>query len=169
MVYGVARTGPGFVGVAASGQGLRRLTLPQPTRDGALVRLKGGLGRDAIVDDAAFTTLARRLTAYFGGRAVDFSDITLDLEGRRPFQRQVLQAVRAIPRGQVMTYREVAAAVQRPRAARAVGGAMAANPICVIIPCHRVIASDGSLGGFGGGLEMKHRMLELEGASYRRG
>ena len=160
----MARIGPGFVGVAASGQGLRRLSLPQPTRDGALTRVRDDLWQDATCDDAAFASLAERLDSYFAGQAVDFSDVGLDLEGRTLFQRQVLQAVRAIPRGQVMTYREVAATVHRPRAARAVGGVMAANPICVIIPCHRVVASDGSMGGFGGGSDMKRRMLELEAA-----
>ena len=165
MLSGLVRIRPGFLGVAASVTGLRRLTLPQPTREAALAKLRTELPAGDSGDSDAFLSLKERLEGYFAGEAVDFSDVELDLEGRTPFQRQVLEAVRSIPRGEVRTYRDVAASFGRPLAARAVGGVMAANPVCVIIPCHRVLASDGTLGGFGGGLDMKRRMLELEGIS----
>ncbi len=81
-----------------------------------------------------------------------------------PFRREVLLACAAIPRGQVSTYADLARRVGRPAAFRAVGNTMRTNPVPIVIPCHRVIGSDGSLTGFGGGLDVKRRLLELEGA-----
>ncbi len=164
-MHGIKELQDGFVGMAISEGGLRRLTLPQPSRDDALAALWGDATPQPLCDDPSFASLAERLDGYYAGAPTDFSDIPLDLDGCTAFQRRVLQAVRAIPRGQVMSYRDVAASVGNPHAARAVGGVMASNPVCVIIPCHRVVASDGSMGGFGGGLEMKRRMLALERAA----
>ena len=96
-------------------------------------------------------------------RPVDFSRVPVDLAGFTAFERRVLEATRDIPRGEVRTYGEVAQATGRPRAARAVGNALNKNSACIVIPCHRVVAS-GGLGGFGGGLHVKRYLLELEGA-----
>jgi methylated-DNA-[protein]-cysteine S-methyltransferase len=93
----------------------------------------------------------------------DFSTYKLDLAGMTQFERAVLDTIHKIPAGETMTYAEVACAVGKPNAARAVGNVMAKNPIPLILPCHRVLASHG-LGGFGGGLDMKEKLLRLEGA-----
>ncbi|PWH20304.1 MAG: hypothetical protein DDG59_00545 [Anaerolineae bacterium] len=105
-----------------------------------------------------------QLTAYFQGRLKTF-DLAIDWTRFTPFQEQVLRKTLAIPYGQVKTYAQIAQEVGRPRAARAVGQVEAHNPIPIVIPCHRVIGSDGSLHGYGapGGLQTKMRLLELEG------
>ena len=104
------------------------------------------------------------LEAYFDGGEWTGEPELAALAGTTPFLASVYAIVAAIPAGRVMTYGEVAAAVGSPGAARAVGRAMATNPFPVVIPCHRVVASNGGLGGFAGGLEMKAKMLEMEGA-----
>ena len=90
-------------------------------------------------------------------------DLPLDLEDNTPFQVKVWQALRAIPYGRVRSYGWVARKIGKPRAARAVGAACGANPVPLLVPCHRVVAGDGSLGGFSGGLSNKRRLLKLEG------
>ncbi len=95
--------------------------------------------------------------------------LPLDLAGMdlcSEFQQQVLGAVHAIPRGSVSTYRRIAAQLGHPQTARAVGTALAANPFPILVPCHRVIRSDGTLGGYGGGLPMKRALLESEGVRF---
>jgi methylated-DNA-[protein]-cysteine S-methyltransferase len=103
-----------------------------------------------------------QLDDYFGGRRSDF-DLPLQMDGT-PFQRQVWSALRTIPYGETASYGEIAAQVGQPGAARAVGSANGRNPVAVIVPCHRVIAADGTLGGYGGGLPRKRWLLALEGA-----
>jgi methylated-DNA-[protein]-cysteine S-methyltransferase len=115
-------------------------------------------------DPAALKEIVRQLHQYLSGRRNSF-DLPLDLRLLRPFQRQVLEATLMIPRGQVTTYQALAVQVGRPRSARAVGRAQARNPIPVVIPCHRVIGSDGGLHGYGGGLDMKAALLQLEGVT----
>lgn len=92
----------------------------------------------------------------------------LDLHGGTTFQQRVWQELRKIPPGRTRSYAEVAAAVGSPQAARAVGGACGANPIPLLVPCHRVLASGGRLGGFSGGLDWKRRLLALEGPAAER-
>ncbi len=113
--------------------------------------------RDDVGDSAV-----RKLRAYHDGRRVQF-DEPLDLSLVPPFTRQVLQATARIPYGEVRPYAWVARQVGRPKATRAVGQALHINPLAPIIPCHRVVASDNTLGGYGGGLEMKRWLLRLEG------
>jgi O-6-methylguanine DNA methyltransferase len=105
---------------------------------------------------------ARELNEYFAGKRRDFT-FPLDLRGT-PFQVQCWRALIAIPYGETRTYADIARAVRKPQAFRAVGMANNRNPIAVVVPCHRVIASDGTLCGYGGGLDIKRRLLELEGA-----
>jgi methylated-DNA-[protein]-cysteine S-methyltransferase len=105
----------------------------------------------------------REVMAYFEGAPTDFAALTLDPRGT-PFQLRVWQELRRIPRGQAISYGELARRVGSPKASRAVGQANAVNPIPVIIPCHRVIAADGSLGGYSSGLERKRWLLRHEGA-----
>ena len=110
--------------------------------------------------DAPFNAVKQQLDGYFAGRRQRF-DLPLAPAGTA-FQRKVLEALQAIPYGETRSYKEVAAAIGKPRAMRAVGAANARNPIPIIIPCHRVIGSDGSLTGFGGGLPTKRALLALE-------
>jgi O-6-methylguanine DNA methyltransferase len=104
--------------------------------------------------------VARQLTAYFAGRLIDF-DVPLRLHGTT-FQRRVWAALADIPYGETVSYGELAALIGQPTAARAVGLANGRNPIAVIVPCHRVIGSTGSLVGYGGGLDRKRYLLRLE-------
>lgn len=142
---------------------------------GAVVRIEFAKGResqrltdnlrdegiDAVEDPARTAELRRQLAEYFAGERQEF-DLTLAPEGT-PFERTVWEALRGIPFGQTRSYGEIAQAIGRPGAARAVGRANGANPIPIVVPCHRVIGSNGSLTGFGGGLEAKSRLLEIEG------
>jgi O-6-methylguanine DNA methyltransferase len=104
----------------------------------------------------------KELKEYFAGKRREF-DFSLDLRGT-PFQVRCWRALLEIPYGETRTYADIARAVGRPQAFRAVGMANNRNPIAIVVPCHRVIASDGSLCGYGGGLDLKRRLLELEGA-----
>jgi methylated-DNA-[protein]-cysteine S-methyltransferase len=109
-----------------------------------------------------FARAVEQLEEYFAGQRTAF-DLPLAASGS-PFEEAVWGAVAAIPYGETRSYGEVARAVGRPDRARAVGSANARNPVAIIVPCHRVIGSDGSLTGYGGGLERKRALLELEGA-----
>lgn len=115
----------------------------------------------------AFSDLVERLKEYYLGRKVAFPD-KLDLTGATPFQRAVWTAAQRIPYGETRSYRWVAERIGKPQAARAVGQALGRNPLAIIVPCHRVLASDGRLGGFGGGLEMKRRLLQREASAATR-
>lgn len=109
-------------------------------------------------------TAARQLREYFAGARTRFT-VPLHLEGT-VFQKQAWAAMRRIPYGKTISYARQARAIGRPRATRAVGTANGSNPVPIIVPCHRVIASDGSLGGYALGLAMKRRLLALEGARH---
>jgi O-6-methylguanine DNA methyltransferase len=106
--------------------------------------------------------LAGRATAYFAGSADDFADVPIELDGRTPFERSVIAALRLVPYGQTVTYGELAALAGRPNAQRAVGSVCARNAFPLVVPCHRVIAA-GGLGPYGSlGSEYKRRLLALE-------
>ena len=106
------------------------------------------------------------MRSYFRGEPVDFPLSLIDLQQCPEFQRRVLLAEHKIPRGWVSTYGRISRSLGIPGAARAVGTALAHNPFPIIIPCHRAIRSNGELGGFRGGLEMKRALLELEGVEF---
>ncbi|HEY3227456.1 MAG TPA: methylated-DNA--[protein]-cysteine S-methyltransferase [Planctomycetota bacterium] len=136
-------------------------------RGGRLALLRWGAGSEALAglgfaerDPQAVRPFRRKIARYFAGGRVSFGP--LDLPGSTPFARRVDAAVARIPYGQVRTYGEIAEAAGRPGAARAVGQLMARNPLCLGVPCHRVVAAGGKLGGFGGGVDRKRRLLELE-------
>lgn len=112
---------------------------------------------------AAVARAADQLDEYFAGERTAF-DLPLETAGT-PFQRSVWAALAQIPHGRTLSYGELAATVGRPRAFRAVGAANGANPIPIVLPCHRVLASGGKLGGYGGGLDVKRRLLALEGVA----
>ena len=126
---------------------------------------------DAIVidvaesdEDSRVRLLKEELTGYFDGRVRTFS-FPLDMRGT-PFQLAVWHEICNVGYGQVRSYREIAQALGKPNAVRAVGAANGANPVPIIVPCHRIIGSDGKLVGYGGGLDMKRRLLEVEGAMF---
>ncbi len=165
--HATLRTEMGWVAVLATPRGLRHLTLPKPTREEALDQLLNeersiGEERPDLLQD-----VLSRLSAYYRGEVVDLSTLLLDMEQRPPFYRRVWEELRRLPRGEVLTYGELASRVGNPHAARAVGQAMAANPYPPVVPCHRVVGYGGRLTGFGGGLDLKVRLLHMEGRQVR--
>ncbi len=115
---------------------------------------------------AEIEALADRIAAFLAGEDLRFSLDVARLDLCSPFQQQVLRAEHGIPRGRVSTYQRIAGHLGNPRAARAVGTALAHNPFPIIVPCHRAIRSNGTLGGFQGGVEMKRALLEMEGVLF---
>lgn len=163
LEYVTFQTGMGWVGILASQKGLLATTLPQPSTEEARREL-GIRAKQAEWSPDRLTDMAERLKAYFNNENVSFPD-ELDLSMSTPFQGAVWQQTRLIPYGETKSYRWVAEKVGKPGAARAVGQALGRNPFLIIVPCHRVVASDGGLGGFGGGLDMKRWLLRMEGIS----
>lgn len=159
----------GWIGIAWSARGLAGLTLPQPTESEALGQLPAG-SSSALheVPGLDVPALVDKLRRYIDGQVVVF-DEPLDPTIGTNFQRRVWSITRAIPRGATRTYGEIAREAGSPGAARAVGQSMARNPWPIVVPCHRVVGRDGRLTGFGGGLAMKQRMLEMEGARSQSG
>jgi O-6-methylguanine DNA methyltransferase len=142
-------------------RGLLCITLPGESRAFAEAWLRRATRGGVFVEDAdALREAAAQLTGYFAGERREFS-VAIDWRGT-PFQRAVWEAVRAIPYGETRTYGAIAAALGRPQAARAVGGANGANPLAPIVPCHRLIGNDGALRGYGAGLGTKRWLLALE-------
>lgn len=118
------------------------------------------IGEDWLYDESCFTVALQQLSEYFAGMRQEF-DLRIAPEGTA-FQKLVWQELRKIPFGRTASYGEIAERVGNPKACRAVGMANSKNPIPIIVPCHRVIGKDGSLTGFGGGLEVKKQLLKLE-------
>jgi methylated-DNA-[protein]-cysteine S-methyltransferase len=148
----------GALRCAATEKGLALVALPGSDWKGQLARLAKVHGTPA--DDEGHPA-AKELRAYVAGERRRFT-VPVDLELATPFAREVLTQLHRLPAGRLTTYGELAKAVGRPKGARAVGGAVGSNPVPVVVPCHRVVASNG-LGGFGGGLPMKRWLLRLEG------
>ena len=160
LYYDVFLTDMGWVGALVSHRGLCRMTL-RPTPQEASDDL-GPQGAQAQHDPAVLKTIRHDVEAYLKGEGDALDDITLDLEDAPPFFRAAWEACRTIPRGETRSYAWLAEEAGRPGAFRAAGQAMARNRLSIIIPCHRVIGSDGGLHGYGGGLDKKARLLELE-------
>ena len=160
LFYTIFQTAAGFVGLLGSEAGLRCATLPQNSEEAAR-KILGSEVSVATLTSRPFQNLIKRLQAYYEGYPVDFPD-EVDLRGSTAFRRSVWQATRLIPYGETRSYGWIAGQIGQPQAARAVGQALHRNPLPIIIPCHRVIASDGSLGGFGGDEGMKNYLLNLE-------
>ncbi|MBN1857835.1 methylated-DNA--[protein]-cysteine S-methyltransferase [Candidatus Bipolaricaulota bacterium] len=142
--------------VISSGQGLRFLALSAEPLDA----LADKLGARILPDDAPNRAALSQVHEYLIGARRTF-DLSLDLCGT-VFQKDVWEALRTIPYGVTVSYGEIAERIAKPRAVRAVGQAVGANPVPIVIPCHRVIGHDGHLVGFGGGLPLKERLLSLE-------
>ncbi len=160
VYWTVADTTIGRLGVASTASGVCKVALPNEA-EGFLPWLERRFA-DVREGAAPNAEVVRQLREYLAGERRQFG-CPLDLRGTE-FQRQVWQAVRAIPYGQTRSYGDVAQAIGRPQAVRAVGAANRANPVPIIVPCHRVVGADGSLTGYGGGLALKERLLRLEGA-----
>ncbi len=151
--------------VHASEYGVFKVDLPDISQVVISKELSETDFKSSNLTESAATLLQR----YFTGEAVDFMDLPVDLSGISPFRCKALRTIRSIPYGAVCTYGEVAIECASPRAARAVGGAMASNPVPIIIPCHRVIGSSGRLTGFSapGGEELKFKLLKMEGIEFK--
>lgn len=146
----------------AAGARVQRVFLPNPqtaARETLQMVFPGARSRAC----PAISDLGERIQRFLGGDPVRFDLGIVALERCSAFQRQVLRAEHGIPRGWVSTYGRIARSLGTPRGARAVGRALARNPFPIIVPCHRAIRSDGHLGGFQGGLEMKRALLQFEG------
>jgi methylated-DNA-[protein]-cysteine S-methyltransferase len=151
----------GTLHAAVTGRGLVRLAFPEENVDAFLERLARKLSPRIVASPGSLDPVRRELEEYFNGRRRDF-DLKLDWALITPFARRVLRMTAAIPYGGHLSYAEVAAEAGSPRGARAAGNALGANPIPIVIPCHRVLHSGGGIGGYGGGLERKRFLLELE-------
>jgi len=160
ITFAVFPTLFGWMGVIASPKGIRRLNLPVASKEIALQDLGPEIS-GGIWDPSSFEKLRLKIDKYFLGEKVRF-DETLDLRNDAKFFQNAWKACASIPRGETRSYAWLATKSGSPSAVRAAGQAMARNPVCIIIPCHRVIGSNGLLGGFGGGLDLKQRMIELE-------
>ena len=160
LYFFVFQTDAGWMSVLGSSNGLLHITLPLKTEREVYERFGDRLDK-AVHSPDRFEDLVERFKAYIKGHHVDFPD-KLDLSGATSFQRAVWQAAKRIPYGQTRSYGWIAGQIGKPEAARAVGQALGKNPLPIIIPCHRVLAGDGRLGGFTGGLDMKRYLLSLE-------
>ena len=156
--YDLVETSAGWVGIEASESGVRRLTLPTQNRKSDLAEM--GIEEQDLTPGAG-GGLGDRLRHYLVGQPVVFKD-GIDLTGTTEFQRQVYEAACQIPYGETKSYGQLAEEIGRPGAARAVGQALGANPVPILIPCHRVVAADGGLGGFSGGIKTKEKLLAME-------
>ncbi len=163
MTAHVFPTPLGWMAAAAHEDRLTTVILPQEDKHAVLAALTA---RGATASSAGSPVLERfqaDVTRYFSGEPVDFSDYAVTLDGLTPFQQAALNALRKVPAGEVQSYRWIAQQAGRPGAARAAGQAMHANPLPLVLPCHRVVGANGTLTGFGGGLDLKRKLLSLEG------
>ena len=147
--------------VAATQEGLVTIGLPDLPFDPLLERLASQVSPRVLEAPSRLDPARRQLDAYFSGDLTDF-EVPLDWRLSRGFMRTALGVVADIPYGETLSYAEVAAEAGSPRAFRAAGSACATNPLPIIVPCHRVLASGGGLGGYGGGLVMKRALLDME-------
>lgn len=159
----VFKTRWGYVGIAATERGLVRVTFPAPARESAERALREfdanrAPGRDPF---GHLQKAREQIVEFFEGKRTEF-DLPIDFEGATRFTRDVWRACGKVPYGETRSYHDVARSIGRPAACRAVGQALGANSVPIVIPCHRILRSDGSLGGFGGGLAMKEKLLALE-------
>ena len=160
--YDLVDTPLGTLLVAATERGLCRIAYDAEP-DLEVERLAKTFGVRVLRTAKPIDPARRELEEYFGGKRRSF-DLPLDVGLVADFNRRVLDELARVPYGEVVTYGQLAARAERPRAARAVGTVMNRNPIPIVLPCHRVIGANGSLTGYGGGLERKEMLLRLEGA-----
>jgi methylated-DNA-[protein]-cysteine S-methyltransferase len=148
--------------LAATPRGLVKLSLPGHDPEETLEDLAARISPRVLEAPARLDEARRELDLYFEGKLTEF-DLPLDWQLSKDFRRRALRAIDRIPYGKTRSYTEIARSAGNVRAVRAAGTACGANPIPIVVPCHRVLRTSGALGGYGGGLPMKEALLELEG------
>jgi len=161
--YATADSPFGPLLLAATGRGLVRVAFPEEDADSVLEGLARRISPRIVETPAPLDPARRELEEYFAGDRQSF-ELPLDWTLVSAFGRRVLDATAEIPYGGVLSYAEVAAEAGSPRGSRAAGNALGSNPIPIVVPCHRVLRTGGALGGYGGGLDRKRYLLQLEGA-----
>ncbi len=162
----IFQTKMGWVGISGSEKGLLTLILPRVSFDEVVRKLGIELQQDSPLP-GSLIDIVERLNKYFDGYKVSFPD-KLDFSKWTGFQRKVWEVTKTIPYGETRSYSWVAEKVGNKAAVRAVGNAEGANPLPIIVPCHRVLAKNGGLGGYGGGIELKRYLLWLEASAFMR-
>ena len=163
VAYAPVDTPLGRLTVAATRRGLVRIAFPSPDPGTVVEQLARAVSPRVLEAPGRLDEVRRELDEYFEGRRTEF-DLPVDWSVTRGFGRRVLRETARIGYGQVRTYTEVATKAGSPRAVRAAGNALGANPVPIVVPCHRVLRIGGNLGGYGGGLDRKEFLLRLEGA-----
>lgn len=164
VAYGKVDSPIGTLLVATTDKGVVRISFHSEAEDLVLAELARRVSPRIVRAPGKVSPVARELDEYFDGRRRKF-DVPVDWALVGPYARKILRATAAIPFGEVSTYREVAAKAGNPAASRAAGNALGSNPIPVVVPCHRVLRTNGGLGGYAGGLEVKELLLRLEGVT----
>ena len=149
------------MGAVRSEKGLHKIVLPLADENQVKKELSSHY-LELERDEKAFKILKEKMRFYFEGRSVDFAE-KMDLKGATPFELKVWDVTMGIPRGEARSYEWVAKRIGNPKEAQAVGQALGRNRLPIIIPCHRVIRKVGDLGGFSGGVELKRKLLKIEG------
>jgi len=153
----------GWMGISESAKGIQSIVLPKGSKRAVVSELREQSTEPMPLEKSPSLEAARlQLLDYLTGKRKSF-DLLLDLTGGTTFQRQVWRTLQRVPYGKLRSYQWIASRVGGRRYARAVGNAVGANPLPIVIPCHRIVAQDASLGGFSGGLPMKRKLLGLEG------
>jgi methylated-DNA-[protein]-cysteine S-methyltransferase len=160
--FGTLESEFGTLTLALSARGLVRLALPTEPTSQVVEGLERRYGTDLLEGGSELDAARRTVEAYLAGHNESL-DVPVDWSIAHGFTLSSLQRLAEVPYGTTVTYRELAARAGNERAPRAAGAACATNPVAIVVPCHRVLRSDGGLGGFGGGLEMKEALLRLEG------
>lgn len=163
VAWALVDTPIGKLLVAVTPRGVCEIAF-DPDVEATLERLAGTFGARVLGAAEPVEPLRRELDEYFQGKRRAF-DVAVDLTGATSFHREVLSCLATVRYGTTTTYGQLAERVSRPRAARAIGGAMNRNPVPIVLPCHRVVGASGALTGYAGGLEVKSRLLALEGVS----
>lgn len=165
--YDIFRTRWGWFGVLGCDAGLVRTQLADTEKAAVENRLLQGI-EGAKQNKTAFSILKTKILDYYEGKFVDFDNVNVDLAAFTPFQRKVLASLRTVRYGNKVSYGQLACMAGSPRAARAIGSVMAANPVPLVIPCHRVIRADGTVGMFTatGDINTKIRMLNIENCIF---
>lgn len=170
LSFALFETTLGACGIAWSAQGIACTRLPEPSERRARARLTRRFphAREAVPPPHVVDAI-EGIVALLNGHPSDLNAVSLDMEDVPAFDRRVYEIARTIPPGRVLTYGEIAARLGEPREARAVGQALGHNPFAIVVPCHRVVAAGGKLGGFSapGGVDTKLRLLAIEGAPHQ--
>jgi methylated-DNA-[protein]-cysteine S-methyltransferase len=163
IAYTEVDTPVGRLLLAATPRGLVRITFPVESPEAVLEQLASTVSPRILESPTRLDEVRRELDLYFDGKLTDF-ELPLDWQLTKGFYRKVLRATARIPYGRTRSYSQVAKRAGSPRAVRATGSALGSNPLPIVVPCHRVLRTGGALGGYGGGLDVKQALLELEGA-----